>query len=142
MRRVQKYVPNMFALLLLTFLMLSPHSALALEKPRVAILQAKISDKISKNARKYLNVEKLQSEMEASFLAARKFDVLTRKKESLGVILDEQEFANSSFSAGDAAESGQLQNADYLIRPEISIFSFYSSFRNWDSTFMVVRYYK
>lgn len=124
---IKKCIPNMFAFLMLILFMFSTLPALALEKPRVAILQAKVSDKVSKNSRKRLNLEKLQSEMEASFLAARKFDVVTRNKEALGVILDEQQFARSSFSAGDAAQSGQLQNADYLIRPEVHIFSFYAS---------------
>lgn len=123
----KKCLPKICALLILMFFVLSTLPALALEKPRVAILQAKVSDKVSKNSRKRLNLKKLQSEMEASFLAARKFDVVTRNKEALGAIMDEQQFAQSSFSAGDAAQSGQLQNADYLIRPEVHIFSFYAS---------------
>ncbi len=117
----------LFVLLVPVLCMLSVRPALALKKPRVAVLQAKISDKVSKSAKKHLNLEKLQAEMEASFLAARKFNVVTRNKESLGAILDEQQFAQSEYSAGDAAESGQLQNADYLIRPEVHIFSFYAS---------------
>lgn len=123
----KKSLSILFVLLVPVFCMLSVLPALALEKPRVAVLQAKISDKVSKSARKHLNLEKLQAEMEASFLAARKFNVVTRNKESLGVILDEQQFAQSEYSAGDAAESGQLQNADYLIRPQVHIFSFYAS---------------
>ncbi len=123
----KKCVSNMFILLVVIVLVLPTLPALALVKPRVAILQAKISDKVSKNTRKHLNLEKLQSEMEASFLAARKFDVVTRNNGALEAILDEQQFAQSSFSAGDAAQSGLLQNADYLIRPEVHIFSFYTS---------------
>jgi len=109
------------------FSLVSATSALALQKPRVAILEAKVSDKVSKYARRHLNLEKLQMEMEAAFLAARKFDVVTRNKEFLGEIMDEQQFAKSEYSAGDAAESGKLQSADYLIRPEVHIFSFYAS---------------
>ena len=128
MRTRRKHIVHLLACLtLVTIVSGYALPALALQKPRVAILEAKVSDKVSKYARKHLNLEKLQAEMEASFLAARKFEVVTRNKESLGVILDEQQFANSDYSAGDAAESGKLQNANFLIRPEVHIFSFYAS---------------
>jgi len=130
MSMAKKTVHCVFGFWLILAIVLATQSALAQEKfqkPRVAILQAKVSDKVSKYARKHLNLEKLQAEMEASFLAARKFDVVTRNKDSLGVILDEQQFAKSEYSAGDAAESGKLQNADYIIRPEVHSFSFYAS---------------
>ncbi len=128
MRTKRKHIVHLIACLTLVIIV-SGYAlpALALQKPRVAILEAKVSDKVPKYARKHLNLEKLQAEMEASFLAARKFEVVTRNKESLGVILDEQQFAKSDYSAGDAAESGKLQNANFLIRPEVHIFSFYAS---------------
>ena len=128
MRTKRKHIAHLLACLtLVTIVSGYALPALALQKPRVAILEAKVSDKVPKYARKHLNLEKLQAEMEASFLAARKFEVVTRNKESLGVILDEQQFAKSDYSAGDAAESGKLQNANFLIRPEVHIFSFYAS---------------
>ena len=117
----------LFCLTILTTVSAYVQPAMALQKPRVAILEAKVSEKVSKNVQKYLNLEKLQAEMEASFLATRKFEVVTRNKESLDVILDEQQFARSKYSAGDGAESGKLQNADYFILPEVHIFSFYAS---------------
>ncbi len=128
MRTKRKHIVHLIACLTLVIIV-SGYAlpALALQKPRVAILEAKVSDKVPKYARNHLNLEKLQAEMEASFLAARKFEVVTRNKESLGVILDEQQFAKSDYSAGDAAESGKLQNANFLIRPEVHIFSFYAS---------------
>ena len=128
MRTKRKHIVHLIACLTLVIIV-SGYAlpALALQKPRVAILEAKVSDKVPKYARKHLNLEKLQAEMEASFLAARKFEVVTRNKETLGVILDEQQFAKSDYSAGDAAESGKLQNANFLIRPEVHIFSFYAS---------------
>jgi hypothetical protein len=100
-------------------------SCLAVEKPVVAIKTAKIADTVSTSTRKYLNLEKLLAEMEASFLATRKFDVVTRNKDSLTAIREEQQFAESELTAGDAAESGALQNADYLIIPEVHRFAFY-----------------
>lgn len=125
--------PLIFALLLnalFLFPVLTPTgSASAVEKPRVAVLQANVSDKVSKSTRKYLNLEKLQAEMETSFLATRKFDVVTRNKGSLEAIRDEQKFSESDLTAGDAAESGAIQNANYLIKPEVHIFSFYSTTR-------------
>ena len=65
--------------------------------------------------------------MEASFLATRKFKVVTRNKASMEAILDEQKFADSEVAAGDSAESGNMQNADYLILPEVYRFAFYAS---------------
>jgi len=97
-----------------------------LEKPKVAILTPSISEKVTKTNQSRLNIEKLQSEMEASFLATRKFDVVTRNISSLKVIRDEQKFAESDFAAGNAAQTGALDNADYLIRSQVNIFSFYS----------------
>lgn len=97
------------------------------DKPSVAIKEAKVSESISGSAKKNLNLEKLLQEMEASFVAARKFNVVTRNKESLGALREEQKFAESDLSAGDAAQSGQLKNADYLIIPEVHIFSFYTT---------------
>jgi len=116
----------LFNIFLLFPVILPVGQAWAMEKPRVAVLQPTVSDKISSSIRKYLNLEKLQAEMERSFLATRKFDVVTRNQNSLKVIRDEQKFAESDLAAGDAAESGTLQNADYLINSKVHIFSFYS----------------
>ena len=113
-------------LFLLPLLLLPVDLSAAMEKPRVAILEATVSDKVSKSSRNHLNLEKLQSEMEASFLATRKFDVVTRNSSSLKVIRDEQKFSESDLSAGDAAASGALQNANYLINSQVNIFSFYT----------------
>ncbi len=99
---------------------------LAAEKPTVAIKQAKVAESVSSSTKKYLNLNKLLAEMEASFLATRKFNVVTRNKSSMEAIREEQQFAESDLAAGDAAESGGLKNADYLILPEVHRFSFYS----------------
>lgn len=96
------------------------------EMPTVAIKDAKVSKSISPSAAKNLNTRKLLKEMEASFLATRKFNVVTRSKDSLEDIRDEQKFAESDFSTGDAAESGKFKSADFLILPEIHQFSFYA----------------
>ncbi len=98
----------------------------AAEKPTVAIKQAKVADSVSKSTRKHLNIDKLLAEMEASFQATRKFNVVTRSKSSMEAIREEQQFAESDLSAGDAAESGRLKNADFLVLPEIHRFSFYA----------------
>ncbi len=121
---------SVFSLLLFSLFLFSalvPGTAAALEKPRVAILQATVSDKVPSSVRKYLNLEKLQAEMEASFLATRKFDVVTRNKGSMEAIRDEQKFAESDLSAGDAAATGAIKNANFLIKPKVHGFSFYSS---------------
>ena len=101
-------------------------SGYTVEMPAVAIRPAKISKNIPPSAVKNLNVRKLLKEMEASFLATRKFTVVTRTKDYLEDIRKEQKFGESDFSAGDAAEAGHFKNADYLILPEIHQFSFYT----------------
>lgn len=98
----------------------------AIEKPVVAIKEAKIADSVSVSTKKHLNLEKLLAEMEASFLATRKFDVVTRNKSSMEAIREEQRFAESDLTAGDAADSGALQNADFLVIPEVHRFAFYT----------------
>jgi len=99
----------------------------AAEKPTVAFKQPLIADSVSEVSRKHLNTDKLLAEMESSFLATRKFNVVTRSKGSLAAIREEQQFADTDLSAGNAAESGQISNADYLIIPEIHQFSFYTT---------------
>ncbi|MEA3469435.1 MAG: FlgT C-terminal domain-containing protein [Thermodesulfobacteriota bacterium] len=105
---------------------LTVNTCFAIEKPTIAIKQAKVAESVSNSTKKYLNLDKLLAEMEASFLATRKFNVVTRNKGSMEAIRDEQQFSESDFSAGDGAESGQLKNADYLILPEVYRFAFYS----------------
>lgn len=94
------------------------------EKPIIALKAIKVANSIPESKRKNLNLDKLLAEMEASFVATRKFNVVTRGQDSLSAIREEQRFAESDLSAGNAAESGQLSNADYLILPEVHQFSF------------------
>lgn len=99
-------------------------TSIADDKPTIAIKHPTVAQNVPESARKNLNLDKLLAEMEASFIATRKFNVVTRNKGSLEAIRDEQKFAESDLSAGDAAESGNLSNADYLIIPEVHQFSF------------------
>ena len=64
--------------------------------------------------------------MENALLAARKFDLVSRRKDVLRDIREEQKFAKSKLSAGDAATEGKLQNADYLVLPTVQSFAFYT----------------
>lgn len=107
-------------------LLFTAPASFSAEKPTVAIKHAKVAEGVSKSTEKYLNLDKLLAEMEASFLATRKFNVVTRNKSSMEAIREEQQFAESDLSAGDAAESGGLKNADFLILPEVHRFAFYS----------------
>lgn len=97
------------------------------EKPVVAIKEAEVSESVSSSVRKQLNLEKILAEMEASFQATRKFDVVTRNKSTMVAIREEQQFAQSDLAAGDAAVSGAMQNADFLIIPTVHRFVFYTS---------------
>ena len=95
------------------------------QKPRIAVKQAAIGEGVSQYAEEHLNLETILAEMESSLRATRKFEVLTRQKENLEDIRDEQKFSQSDLTKGDAASSGLLENADYLVRPTVQDFKFY-----------------
>jgi len=111
--------------ILLVFLVSS--TAQAVEKPRVAVIELKIGEGISDSVKGQLNLEKLLAEMEASLQAARKFEVLTRDQSKLAAIREEQKFASSSLTKGNAAQQGNIENANYLVIPTVTDFVFYRS---------------
>ncbi|MCU7835837.1 MAG: hypothetical protein KZQ83_11380 [gamma proteobacterium symbiont of Taylorina sp.] len=96
-------------------------------KPVVAIKKAKIGEGVSKYSKKFLNLSTLWDEMEASIQKNRKFTLVSRKKEVLQDIREEQEFAKSDLTAGNAAAEGQIKNANFLILPTVQDFKFYRS---------------
>ncbi len=96
-------------------------------KPVVAIKKAKIGEGVSKYGKKYLNLGTLWDEMEASIQKNRKFILVSRKKDVLQDIREEQEFAKSDLTAGNAAAEGQIKNANFLILPTVQDFKFYRS---------------
>jgi len=96
-------------------------------KPVVAVKKAKIGEGVSKYGKKYLNLSTLWDEMENAIQKSRKFDLVSRKKETLKDIREEQEFAKSDLTAGNAAAEGQIKNANFLILPTVQDFKFYRS---------------
>lgn len=116
----------MHYLLAVGLLIISTIHAHATEKPIVGIKEAKISDAVSSSVKPYLNLGKLLAEMEASFLATRKFGVVSRDKEAMGAVREEQKFAGSDLSENTGAQEGKMKNADYLILPEVHRFAFYT----------------
>lgn len=107
-------------------------------QPAVAIKEPKVGEKISKYTKKHLNIELLWAELESSFRATRKFRVLTRDKSVISDIREEQKFSESDLAKGDAAATGQLANAHYLVLPKVQNFKFYRSIKalpNFDSKY-------
>lgn len=107
-------------------------------QPAVAIKEPKVGEKIGKYARKHLNIELLWAELEASFRATRKFRVLSRNQEVMQEIREEQKFSQSELAKGDAAATGEMANAHYLILPKVQNFKFYRSVKklpNFDSKY-------
>jgi len=96
-------------------------------KPVVAIKKAKIGEGVSKYSKRYLNLSTLWDEMESSIQKNRKFTLVSRKKDVLQDIREEQEFAKSDLTAGNAAAEGQIKNANFLILPTVQDFKFYRS---------------
>ncbi len=108
-------------------------------KPVVAIKKAKIGEGVSRYSKKYLNLSTLLDEMEASIQKSRKFAIVSRKASVMKDIREEQQFANSDLSAGNAAAEGQMKNANFLILPTVQDFKFYRSSKpvpNLDSKYV------
>ena len=107
-------------------------------QPAVAIKEPKVGEKVGKHVRRHLNIELLWAELEQSFRATRKFRVVTRNKEVLADIREEQKCAQSELAKGDAAATGEIANAHYLILPKVQNFKFYRSVTrlpNFDSKY-------
>lgn len=102
-------------------------NAYAVNKPRVAIKEAKVGDGVRRSLLPYLNLETLLASMEKSLVSARKFDVLTRDKGKLTDIRSEQQFDKSGLTKGGTAREGGLETASYLILPTVQDFKFYRS---------------
>jgi len=108
------------------FITLSAYAA-PRAKPVIAIKKAKIGEGVSKYSKRYLNLGTLWDEMEAAIQKNRKFLLVSRKKGVLQDIREEQEFAKSDLTAGNAAAEGQIKNANFLILPTVQDFKFYRS---------------
>jgi len=135
--RTYSIVAGLFFGILFNLLWAS-HSPAASMQPAVAIKEPKVGEKVSKYARKHLNVELLWAELEASFRATRKFRVLSRNAEVMAEIREEQKFSESDLAKGDAAATGEMANAHYLILPKVQNFKFYRSVKrlpNFDSKY-------
>lgn len=113
-----------FALLLLIWQLFIGAVSAEESKPVIAIKAAKIGEGISQQAAKNLNLTTMLDEMEAAVQKNRKFTLVSRKQEVLQELREEQEFANSEFAAGNAANTGQLKNANFLILPTVQDFKF------------------
>jgi hypothetical protein len=94
------------------------------DKPRVAIKMPKVGEGISAYASRYLNLSTILAEMERSLQQTRKFEVLSRQGAVLDDIREEQQFAASDLAKGNAAESGGIENANFLILPTVQDFKF------------------
>ena len=96
-----------------------------LEKPRVAVAPPVIGASVPDSVRRHLDLGILTLEMQKALLGTRKFEILTRDEGQIRVILDEQELSASSMSRGNAAASGQIEAADYIVTPTVRTFRFF-----------------
>lgn len=102
-------------------------TAEAIEKPRVAIKLPKVGEGVHNSVKRHLNLSTILDEIEASIQKSRKFSLISRKKSVLQDIREEQEFAKSDLTKGNAAATGKIENANFLILPTIQDFKFYRS---------------
>lgn len=108
------------------------------DMPAVAIKEPKVGEKVNASVLRHLNIERLWAELESSFRATRKLRVLSRDKDVIADIREEQQFAQSDLAKGDAAATGEMSNANYLILPKVQDFKFYRSatpLPNFDSKY-------
>lgn len=102
-------------------------SAAQAEKPRVAVKLPEVGEGVPRGVLKHLTLSTVLAEMESALHAVRKFDVLTRQKGRLKSLREEQKFAKSPLSKGNAAKEGQLEVANYIVFPTVQDFKFYRS---------------
>lgn len=125
------HIKRLYLFSVITFIVFPIYSAEVLAgpvaKPRVAIMQAEVGEGVSKSLLKQLNLSTVLSEMEAAIQKNRKFELLSRKKDVLQKIRTEQEFSKSDLTKGNAANEGEIENANYLIIPTVQDFKFYRS---------------
>ena len=95
----------------------------------MAVLTPKIGENVGEYAQKRLadKLELLQEELEKALINIRKFNVVTRSKEKMESINQEQNFSSSSMSSGNAAQKGGMDAANYLVQPSVNDFVFYRS---------------
>lgn len=98
-----------------------------LQKLRIAIKEPAIGEGVRDSLKRYLNLSILLDEMEAAIQRNRKFELLTRKQAVMQDLRDEQQFAGSNLSKGNAAAEGQMEAANFLIFPTVQDFKFYRS---------------
>ncbi len=99
----------------------------AAAKPSVFINEPTVGEGVSTSVQRHLNIEKLLAEIEASIQTARKFEVLSRDTDKLKVIRKEQKFSQSNLTQGNAAATGGIKNANYVVIPNVADFVFYRS---------------
>lgn len=98
-------------------------------KFRVAVGDLVISSALNPNAAKTVSESSLMADVENALRNGRKFEVLTRRASALAAVRKEQQLAASDLAAGDAAESGQISNAQAIVSVEVLAFSFGRSSR-------------
>jgi curli biogenesis system outer membrane secretion channel CsgG len=121
------YLTAVFLVMSMSLPFIFSCQASAAEKPRIAVKTPIIGGSVSDSSKEFLDISKLLAELEASLQATRKFEVVSRRGEFLGQIKDEIDAAGSDMFKGNAAQGGQLENADYIVIPTVHSFQFYRS---------------
>lgn len=102
----------------------NPSFAEETQKYRVAVSDLVISENIPAKQADLLKHSSLISDIENAIRNGRKFELLTRRVSSMEAIRKEQEFAQSDLAAGNAAQEGQMANAQALIQVTVVQFNF------------------
>ena len=94
------------------------------QKYRVAVSDLVISPGVPEKQATIVRNSSLIADVENAIRNGRKFELLTRRGAAMEAIRKEQEFAKSGLAAADAAEEGQMANAQSLVQVEVTQFSF------------------
>ena len=99
-------------------------SANEMQKYRVAVSDLVISPGVPEKQAAIVRNSSLIADIENAIRNGRKFELLTRRGAAMQALRQEQEFAKSGLSAGDAALEGQFSNPQSLVLVEVTQFSF------------------
>jgi len=105
-------------------LLLSAASFAQEGKVRIAVSDLIISPAVSNKQQQIVKNSSLIADIENAIRNGRKFELLTRRASHLQAIRNEQTFAKSELAAGDAAQEGELSNAQTLVQVEVLDFNF------------------
>ena len=96
----------------------------AAERPSVAIEEPTVAEKVSRDARRHLDIERLWAELESAFRATRKLRLPGRDAEATADPGGQQRPAGSDVVEADPTAAREIGRPQYLVRSRVEDFAF------------------